>query len=559
MARSTYGKKNAQTQFPAPRYMSVRDNDDKKQAVLFFRFWHELPESMRDLAEVSFYRLWPVCDLRRIPENANLRSHAWKRIDGTIPFDPEIYREWTLEQFGSGEWHCILKERGVSGKCMECWFSSKSIPLDIAPPKVDLRTILPGVFENAGYVRWLHDMNQQLPWDETEEHLAARQEKEREQESEDMNAEVVRSVTEMAKENMKLVGEKSEMKIDRALEQLEEEKKKLNEEKQQNSNGRREGETESIRLVTGTAEKMIEMVTQNAGKQFDPVQMLETTAKILKRDDGESTKLMLDTFAKLGERQQQMQTETFAFLQKIVDKETKAPAAAAPEKPPSLREQLEEITAVNDMLGLGRKAREHAEPAAPAAPEKSFGTAFMEQLPLITGVIQTGFVLGANMLHNWAVGRSGKGTAEDPQAAIARAQAAAQPAGAAPGAAPQAGPAQDPRQFWINLVNSQIFKSGCIAHYFNAGCDGHTFAEYICGNGLNAGSTHEGRKIYTGLKELGRDNFEMLIRGNVDLWSQFAGTPQKFAQYLTEFFEYDEWLAGEDDPEGVENKEPAAA
>ena len=77
-----------------------------------------------------------------------------------------------------------------------------------------------------------------------------------------------------------------------------------------------------------------------------------------------------------------------------------------------------------------------------------------------------------------------------------------------------------------------------LAHYYGEGTDGSTFANWIITQGLGANPTQEGRQVYDGLKEAGKDKIMFLLRSH-DIWQRIGSTPQKTNAFIDSFLAYD--------------------
>jgi hypothetical protein len=88
-----------------------------------------------------------------------------------------------------------------------------------------------------------------------------------------------------------------------------------------------------------------------------------------------------------------------------------------------------------------------------------------------------------------------------------------------------------------------------LAHYYGEGTDGATFAHWIITQGMGANPTQEGRQVYDGLREAGKDKILLLLRSH-DIWQRIGVTPQKTNAFLDSFLQYDAIMAKEDEDEG---------
>jgi hypothetical protein len=156
-----YQKKNPASTLPAPRYFCAIDNEKRKNAVWFFKFWESLPLENADFVVVKVYRTWPRVDLRLAEPSR--RSIAWDFLEGPITFDPKDYRQWFLSRYNSGNWNFQMYELGgwSEVKVAECFFDA--VDLERYPPLVDLHTVIWEDPRNWGYFFHLRQRGIPIP------------------------------------------------------------------------------------------------------------------------------------------------------------------------------------------------------------------------------------------------------------------------------------------------------------------------------------------------------------------------------------------------------------
>jgi hypothetical protein len=557
--------------FPEPPFHRVEDRGGKLNCIKFFSYWASLTKPLGDrieLCQVKIYRHWPVISVKLVePER---KDTYIEMMTGACPLEPENYVQWFLDRFGSGRWHVVMNEDHVHGEIMEAYFSA--IDLDRYPPKLDLRTVVVGEKSNETYLRWLAATGVKTPWANPQG-----------QEDDDMSSAagealkvVATAVTDMAQKNVELAEAAADARVE-AAEAKETDRRENPEEARIPVSAAIEG----MKMVSNAADQTIKMVTSHAGSQFNPIEMMKAAAEIVRpqKNDDPTLGLVLNALTSANERALAMQKEQLDFYKAMVMKPngdgsfSLAPQQVQPPQPVgglrSMLEEGKELVELAEMLGFKRAGRGAAVPEAPPPePGKSIMVTIVENIVPIT----TGLALVANLLYN--VLR--KGEPQNPQEAVqnAQRQAAAfvppeaqpQPTGFhpqpdQPGAAqPQPAANGDPFAAWRQFITE--IEGPLVSHFFGTNYNGYTFAEFILSNGSGAGENTVGRKTYDTIKEqLGPAGFDQLVQSHFPLWSKLSGTPQKYKQFLTEFFTYDEWQAEEaGKPEGgVPTASPAAA
>ncbi len=566
-------REKAKTQFPPPRFYKVKDTPTGQNAWKFFEYWLSIPAEMTDLIEVKVYRTFPIINFQLVDPNRD--TIHWDIISGPCPFSIENYEQEFLEKYGSGGWKLLLNEKGVSGPVMECMF--RAIDQDAYPCKIDLRTLVKGSFGNEEYVGWARRNNIKLPWDDDSSGDG---------EGEDMSGvnDALKTMVEhgqkLAEKNMEMVEQVAEAKI-AAIENQQPEPPTEDE----------HAVRESMKLVTDTAREAISMMKETSGKQHDTVEIITAVGSLMNKaqpalagDGGgdkmiEITKLLLETQAKGYEAQISGLRETLETIKSVVMRgpvgEQQAVVAAAPK---TFVEQLKEAKEMADLFanfgggnngGDRDRDRDDEPPRVERAPEKSLGAIIAENLPAIGMILAA----GANIFYNMKL-KPGE-TPQSPAEALkqsplagATATAGAVPHGAGPGPAQGVQPTPEQvRAQWVRFVEQ--LRGPFLAHFFstetlpvgrdmNYKASGYTLAYFLQTDGTGARATDNGRRVYLAVKDqLGPQGLDQLVRQDFELWSKVGSMQQRYAQFMGEFFTYDDWL--EKQVEGDDGDEDPAA
>ena len=543
----------ARSSFPKPRFVKVQDRGAKQNCVKFFEYWREIggtpdkPNARAELIEVRIYRHWPVVNLKLAEPTR--RDTVWELITGACPFDPTKYIQGFLERFNSGEWHVCLNETGVHGPIMECYFSA--IDLDRYPPKVDLRTVLPSVEKNRDYLRFLSMNNIKTPWDNPQ----SGEEGNDEMASSDALKVVADALVRTSEATVNATNEAAEAKIEAA-------EMRTAASERRGPSAHDQAESAAIGMVVSTTDKLLDRITAHAGQQYDPLQMMEGAVKLMQQtsnSDG-TVRLIIDVMKESSERQIKTLEMQFEFLKTTFEASQRniavAPQSAGVVQSPvdpfaAMASNVESITRIATALGFSRPGGGGAAPAEnpyqpPPEPSKGMGQLIVENIVPILSIV----ALAANILYNM---KAAPGTGQNPEEALKKATSdpmlaglAAQAAGGMPGAAPPAAahpaaqPSGDPLAAWQTFI-LQLQKP-FIAHFFGQDYSGYTLAEFVMSNGSGGPTNDVGRENYIAVRDqLGRAGLDKLIRENFEIWSKVQGSPQRYDQFLSEFFGYDEW------------------
>lgn len=520
--------------FPKTKFKAVRDTPSSRHGKKFFAYWASIPEAKQDLAVVHVYRLWPIVDVKALDPNATIE---WDTIRGKIPFEPDEYESFFLHKYGSGEWKCIITESGVDGKIMEAFFSA--VDLDHHPPKIDYRTLIKGNFKNQDYVKWLERQpGLDLPWT---------RDPEEEEQKTDMNIATV-AIDALQKQN--------ERNQDKIQEQLEEITERLNDDNEDESaDAMAPSPVATTVLETGLRmiEKQVDRVTEQSAKSYNPLEVLDhcmTLAEKLKGDSSgaiSAMQLMMDMQVKtLNAIIEQSRADTSFWR----DQALKVRTEVAVSGPKSTIEQLSELrdfkTLARDLFG---STRERVEDREPEPARKSWFETLMEN-PQFPTMLNTGLALVANIVYNMT--HQGP-NAKSPEEVLKGALNGANGNGNA--VASQNPPAPDPqaqaRQATLQFL--QRIEKTFITHFFDTelqGLNGYTFAHCMHCEFVPDGSpTPAGRNEYMTIRDRWGQQFDQLLRSYAPIWNMVQGNPSKYAEFLKEFFGYDQYISQQNEPE----------
>lgn len=535
-AKKSSGHPPAAT-LPPALFHRVQDAGKNKNCAKFFDYWkkiagtEEQPTDQAHLVEVKFYMHWPVCDPKLADPSARNKVH--KTISGPLWFEnPDDYLQEVPKKLGSGDWHVVLNELNVHGELMEAYFSA--IDLDLYPPKIDLKSLVRGVKQNEDYIRWLAANNIKTPWDNPEE------------EDDMASSDALRIVAESLQRTTETAVNATQEAAEARVEAAEAGAARAAELSNERSTHETNAVEKSIELVTSTAKEMIHMYAANAGPQFNPIEMMKAAKDMMTpaSDDG-NIKMLVEAIKDGNTRMVEMQTKNIAFMETVLQKQhSEATGSSGPLGGlDSMLDSAEKLERAAKIFGWKREPGEFQQqnqlPAAP--PGKSLMDSISENIVPVCTMITTVIALGANIVHNM---RSKPGDVENPAAALQKAQAnnpalqyqqqqAQQPAAQTV--------QQDPHAVWKQMM--EYVAPTLEAHIFQADLNGYTFAEWVMCEGTGAqNSTLEGRRKYVAIREaLGRPQFEQLIKEHNGLWSKLQGMPGMVAEFLDQFFGYDEW------------------
>lgn len=535
-------KKRPETRFPLPRYEVL----SKSRCKYLFEYWKSIPADLVELVEVRSYRTWPQVKMELVePER---KDHAWEIIEGSCPFDPEDFETQIMQRpgYGSGDYRFDLKERG--GADILCRAYVHAQDLQLYPPVLDYGTLV-NTPANQEYVRGLMKRNIKLPWEYTpegEDEMAGTGVGE----ALKTMADTVTTISKVAVENANAAADARVEAAEARADASEENDTAGSEEVQQSLATTVQAIGE---MYKSAATGAVKMVVDHAGHQFNPVEMMRAAKELMGNDGGIT--LLVGTIKDQSALMLQMQEKNLEFMRERLAAPS-GTVTATVDPFALMLEKSAQIKQMADLFGWGPPERDEPPPppVVQPAPEKTFGQQITDNIvPIISGVSMI-MGMAANIFYNMKASQP-RNPAEDMAAAAANNPLAQMQPGAQPGAMPP--PMQQPTMPTNPLDQFRPFikniAGALLVHFFGTdqGYDGHTFAEYILGDGKGGPPVPQGRQAYGTIKEtLKRDGFDQLVREHFDLWSKLQGTPQQYQKFLDDFFGYDDWAREQDRAEG---------
>jgi len=543
MAKSSGSTKSATWDyiFPAPQSREARDDQRAKTGIKFFEYWKSLSDHADNaLLEVWVYRLWPRTDEKLV--NPNTNSYAIEVLTGPMPFDrPADYETWMRDKWGCGDYKFMLNQTGAKGPMMELLGCSNRQDKENYPPKLDINTVIPHLTQNEEYYKFCRLNGIELPW-------------EAKREVDDM-AGTGSVITDALKASTDAVLGMAKDRVDDANVRVEMAQElaeaRVAAAHDRGPDAQTIAATRAIDMVAETAQTMVKMVADNSGKQYNAVEIIKATAEMMgnssKGDDSGMMNTVLQIVEKGHDRQLALMDSHNKFMTDVLAKignGTVTAAAAPPQK--TFIEQAEEYRRIAELFGWskGPGAGAVQQVAAPPPPPEKESWLNETTLPLVVAGAQTVLILLANITHNIVVAK-----VQPPgMVPVSPADALKQAQGAGvqgPDPAPQqhqaSSQADQDRQGWTKFVQS--IEEPFLTHFLTRDAKGYTLAHFILCEG-GEGPTEQGRAHYDAIKSrLGKKNFDLLVRGNDEIWSRVKGMPGPYKKFVDEFFAFDEFVA----------------
>ncbi len=545
------------SQFPVPNNAVVRDAKGKN-CWKFFDYWKKLTADMATVAEIRVYRCWPVINLKLVePDRRNI---VFEFLEGECPIaDPYTYDQWFLDRYGAGDWKVVITEKGVYGQIMTALFAARGLgggeDLDGYPPKLDYRTVV-DCEQNRTFIDWARRNGKQLPWEDQE------------QEGNDFMSSTVTSagVPAQASPQQSAIGEvfksMAQAHTDMAKAAIEGAKDsaeiRVRLAETRGPDPQSVATSEAIKLITGTADRMVKMVTDNAGKQYDPMDVLDRAAKYFqapKGGDGAAAgengmmTMVLNAINSSNDRVLKIYEDQNKVMRDLVLQRNPDGSHGPGIEKKSFVDQAQEYKQIAELFGWARNAgnavsTQVAEPPAPAGPSWFNETT----APIIIMGFQTCMVLVANIVHNYAATKIKGMEPQSPAQAVAEAtRMMAQANGGQPAAAAATETPEEKKaryhKLWQNFI-VQIEKP-FLEHFFVQSAKGYTLAAFVMTDGTMREVTENGRANYVAVRNLGVAQFKVYLAGHDPIWSKIQGMPQAVDRFLGEFMDYDRWATQE--------------
>jgi hypothetical protein len=507
------------TNLPKPKQTTF---SGERGAHKFFEYWKSFNEEQQGCAEAKVYRKYPVIDQCLI---GGKHKERIDHIQGKIPFEPEEFESHFLHNYGSGSYMVMLDEIGVPGVVASCTFRIESQEY---PPRVDIKTLVAGHPDNRGFIAGLTARGVKLPWETNVE----------EEEASDMK---VAAIDMMARQ--------TERVTDKLLEVVGEQRENQRPDPVNAANA------QAIGVIAKAGETAVDMVSRQADRlaaaaapSFNPVELIKTAMEITKPtgDGGLGLATLVSQIHTSNQQvMQQMHHETLEAM-RSQQNQVQVPAASELD---SFLGQIEKIERLKNVMGWGG----HAEPRE--APQSKGIVASLLENPKVAESIpviaQAALLIVQNLFGPKGTPAPAPNPAPNP----------------APGNAVQATPQQQPRpmsaeeqqQAEITLQFLKDIERPFISHYFGeAGLNGYTFAHAIQAGIMDPqltpvqirdlvairGFSAAGQQNYQAILSWGPQKLDVLIKSYGPIWNTIQGTgPKKYAEFLTQFFNYDKWIA----------------
>jgi hypothetical protein len=198
--------------------------------------------------------------------------------------------------------------------------------------------------------------------------------------------------------------------------------------------------------------------------------------------------------------------------------------------------KLKEIKDYAELMGFSRNTSVVHEPAAPAK------SSFEEWGPIVNmalGIFGPVLAALAQKLTGPPTPPPAQPDYSQPPPAVAQ----------QPAPPPPMDP-NSPQARQMGLLN--MIQKAFLTHLFDTNCDGFTFAQWMISGGTGAGESIEGRALYRDIKanmgilpdkSCGLD--KVIQQYPEIIWNTVKSDKPSYYKFLTEFFNYDEQMAGE--------------
>lgn len=565
-----YGNLEPRTRQPSELFAWV---DEQKDFIKSRLMWY-------------VYRDWPIISISERGRDGKIKQT--KRIDKIMGEESFRGMDDVLRRYGSGDYRLFLNDQVQLRKPIAV-ITLRNIRDSDQPPVIDHKTLVVSDPANKAYIIFLQSRGIEVPGADPIGGTTT------DEEENEMNVKVTERLMDTV-DNLTEKNQELAERVANAAGQREERPPSA-------SNIEAETVRNSIGIITHAAQTGMEMLktmntemSRESSKTVNPItnfrEILTLVTDVLPKPDNTVVEALLKSNAELQkEMRTRQETEMQALREEMRERRV---VVAEDQKPKTMVEQMKEfleLKTVAQELGMlpkdklpsdedeahGRRNRDDDEDNEEVK-EKGVMKFLNGTLPsLITGAA-TLFGLGANMLHNLAVSRTGQGTPESPTAVMTAMQ-------------PQPQQAQIPTQIQATAMQSNVvsmpsgqpttshitsgavdqsqvlaqvhgflaqIQNALLAHFFGDQTTGATFASWMITEGTGAQPTQRGRQTYDFMREQGKESIVASIQTYPPIWDQVKAVPSKFDMFLDDFLDYDRIVTEGDDEDDDNDNTPTA-
>jgi hypothetical protein len=527
---------------PLPKPITRHFRDDTTDARIkpakFFDYWRSLMEKpeYHDRVVVYLYRIWPVM------------KQGHRQADKLYEY---VSQDDLLRMYGAGDYHLKLNDSdmGLSNVTTCTIRNLGGRDLSQHRPVLDLDHLEVTDPLNQSYITWCRSQGIQVPGDE-----GFRSRKENEDDMANVEA-----VKELASTVNRMT--------DRMLTVAEEKAKRAETEKSRSAAGDADIAARSLEVIKAATEGAAQIMNKGVEQALkiqptaqNPTAVLKETMQVIREMIPEKPQsdmerllaLMMERDKQYVDRVFQIQEERIRAMETMLARSAAQPQtepASQNQQPKSLMQSLEELSGVKeklrDLLGIDDQP----------APKSSW-TDYIPQI--VQGLSILGTVI-AGAMYNMAVAKTGQGQPVPPASVPA---GAVPPGGAAqPGAAPEGQPQQPAPQGDTTMTQFHQFLGMIRRPLLQSFSDGESGADFaarlieLTDAGM-FGEQAQGRIVYDSVLQYGEQVVGTLIKTFPPIWDVVSKAPERWSQFLHEFFTADQIWAAEEAAEAAAAQPP---
>jgi len=506
------------------------------QFFLYINRLTRMTPLQQEKLQVRVYQDWPV----RIPKPPNpdgsKTTSELELFEGVpAPGNPCLfgtskdsnYEIEFLQRYGSGKFRILINELGVlNAICsLSLEIHDPDYPPKIAPEDVDLI-----VGANQNYIRQMRDRGVVFPGEQQQE----------DEEDEEVNAELVNTSIENAKELGKLTAEVGQLKTAPASPAYDPQVLKASVEFVQDM------AKDAVDAAKENATQQIEAVKATFGKGVDLDHVVDAVVKlggVSKKDDSASVLVqILDRRNELLEKelsemrresQQHTQAELEFLRNRVLQPAAVSTGSSTPSSPiEQYKQAVEFVKSIKAELGGEDKPQ-----------RESFWSANLDRLLPIAMNFGNGLlnVIGAVVTRQGGMGQLPQPNPPQPGQQIVQQPQVDQDEFFAI----QQGLAKDLIPYMRKITQPLLY------HWTRRPqTNGYTFAEWVMQDGMGI-PTDEGRLAYLTIKtNIGMEGLLQALKAWRPIWMTLSQSPaEELTAFVQEFLTYEEWQAAQDEPE----------